>query len=383
MADVEEFETITGQIIRKDDIRDAKINNYKDMFEEGKSPITDFEEGRIARIIVDGDVPDSFELRYLIDAMGRMNFPQHAVRAFLDNCGERFNCIRKPALNSKGEMKYFLPDGAKDYDILIPMGSIVSTEDEEGYEVETIVEATLPAGETEIFIQAESLDEGSENNIEAGRLNVMDVEIDDLQVTNPEAFTGGEDGEEDEPYRERILKSGEGIFKGSDDWFKSMAENFSGVHDAAVFLKDEGFYNIDIVINTLEKPTSDILIDEMMGFFYSEDNKVINLNPFVRGAEIVPVDISLVVSVDSNFDSTTVLNNLRSDILKFNIGGNSSKGAILVGSNIHESLVRVQLYSIISNVEGIINYELIDPVDDIEVDVDEVIVFRDINITEE
>ncbi|WP_225369253.1 hypothetical protein [Methanobrevibacter arboriphilus] len=105
MAD--EFETITNQVISKEDIRDTKINAFKDRYEEGKCPINDFEEGRVARTIVDSDTDDSFEIRYLIDHFARMDFPQFAEGGFLDKCGERVKCPRKPPMNSKGQLKFF------------------------------------------------------------------------------------------------------------------------------------------------------------------------------------------------------------------------------------------------------------------------------------
>lgn len=379
MAD--EIETITGQVITKDDIRDTKINFYKDQFEEGKSPITDFEEGRIARLIVDSDLDDSFELRYLIDEMGRTHFPQDAVGEFLDNCGEYFKCSRKPSTNSNGELLFYLDDGeTKNYDIVIPIASIVSTDDEEGFEVETNMEVTLPAGQNSIPIPAQSIEDGEEYNISAGKLTVLNDEIDELLVINPKDFTGGTDAEDDDSYRERILNSGEGLLNGSEPWYKAMAENFSGVHDATVFIKDEGHYNIEIVINTFQKPTQTTLIDELMNFFYTDENKIIKQNPIIRASGSVFVDISLSVDIDANFDPTTVKNNLKNDLLAFGNGGTTSKGVKKQGFNIGEELLRTQLYSVISNVDGITNYDLHTPIEDVTVNEDEVVVIRNIEI---
>lgn len=379
----DEFETITGQVINKDDIRDTKINAFKDRYEEGKCPINDFEEGRVARTIVDSDTDDSFELRYLIDHFARMDFPQFAVGEFLDKCGERVKCIRKPPNNSKGQLKFFFPEevGTKDYDILIPMATMISTDDEEGFEVETTTDVTLPAGQSEILISAESIEDGSEYNIPAGKLTILNNEIDDLEVVNPEPFTGGEDAEEDEAYRERILNSGEGLLEGSEPWFKAMAEQYPGVHDAVVFVKDEGHYNIEIIINSLEKPTPNSLIDDIMNFFYQDNMKKVKLNPIVRKAEPISVDISCVLDIDSNFDSVTVINNVRNDIIAYIYGGTTSKGVKLKGSYIEGELLRVQLYSIISNVEGIINYDLNLPIEDVIIGADEVIILGNLEVT--
>ncbi|MEA4957533.1 hypothetical protein SDC9_30534 [bioreactor metagenome] len=380
MAD--EFEAITEQIISKEDIRDTKINAFKDRYEEGKCPINDFEEGRVARTIVDSDTEDSYEVRYLIDNFARMDFPQFAVRGFLDKCGERVKCPRKPPNNSKGQLKFFFEDEqSKDYDILIPMTTMISTDDEESFEVETIIDATLPAGQSEILVPAESIEDGSEYNIPAGKLTILNTEIDDLEVTNPEAFTGGEDAEDDESYRERILNSGEGLLEGSEPWFKAMAEQYPGVHDAAVFIKEEGHYNIEIVINSFEKPTPDTLIDDLMNFFYQDDMKKARLNPLIKKAENVSVDISCVLDIDSNFDTVTVINNVKNDITSYIYGGTTSKGVKLKGSYIKEELLRVQLYSIISNVNGIINYDLNLPLEDVIIGPDEVIILGNLEVT--
>jgi len=379
----DEFETITGQVISKDDIRDTKINAFKDRYEEGKCPINDFEEGRVARTIVDSDTDDSFEIRYLIDHFTRMDFPQFAVGEFLDKCGERVKCIRKPPNNSKGQLKFFFPEevGTKDYDILIPMATMISTDDEEGFEVETIIDATLPAGQSEILVNAESIEDGSEYNIPAGKLTILNNEIDDLEVINPEAFTGGEDAEDEEMYRERILNSGEGLLEGSEPWFKAMAESYNGVHDAVIFVKEEGYYNIEIIVNSFEKPIPDSLIDDLMNFFYQDSMKKVRLNPWVKKAETIPVDISCVLDIESNFDPTSVINNVKNDITAHIYGGTTSKGVKLKGKYIKEGQLRVQLYSIISNVEGIINYDLNLPDTDVEIGNDEVIVLGNLEVT--
>jgi uncharacterized phage protein gp47/JayE len=378
----DEFETITGQVISKDDIRDTKINFYKSQFEEGKSPITDFEEGRIARLVVDSDLDDSYELRYLIDQMGRMFFPEDAVGEFLDNCGFYYKCTRKPSTNSNGELLFYLEDEeTKNYDIIISAATIISTDDEEGFEVETITDVTLPAGQNNILVPAESIEDGSEYNILQGKLTLMNEEIDDLLVTNPEAFTGGIDAEDDESYRERILNSAEGLLPGSEPWFKAMAENYSGVHDAFVFIKDEGYYNIEIIINSQRKPILDSFINDLMNFFYSSENKLVGLNPLVKGAKLRYIDVSLSINVDQNFDPTTVSNNIKNDILAFGNGGTTSKNVKQPGFNINEGLLRTQLYSVISTVDGVINYDLHTPIDDIDdIGGDEVIVISNIEI---
>lgn len=380
MAD--EFETITNQVISKDDIRDTKINAFKGRHEEGKCPINDFEEGRVARTIVDSDTDDSFELRYLIDHFARMDFPQFAVGGFLDKCGERVKCPRKPPMNSKGSLKFFFRDGeSKNYDILIPMATMISTDDDEGFEVETIIDVTLPAGQSEILVPAESIEDGSEYNIPAGKLTILNNQIDDLEVINPEAFTGGLDAEDEEIYRERILNSGEGLLEGSEPWFKAMAESYPGVHDAVIFVKEEGYYNIEIIVNSFEKPTPDILIDDLMNFFYQDSMKKVRLNPWVKKAETIPVDISCVLDIDSNFDPTSVINNVKNDINAHIYGGTTSKGVKLKGKYIQEGQLRVQLYSIISNVDGIINYDLNLPDTDVEVGNDEVVVLGNLEVT--
>lgn len=259
---------------------------------------------------------------------------------------------------------------------------MISTDDDEGFEVETIIDVILPAGQSEILVLAESIEDGSEYNISAGKLTILNTEIDDLEVINPEAFTGGEDAEDDEPYRERILNSGEGLLEGSEPWFRAMAESYPRVHDAAIFVKEEGHYNIEIIINSLEKPTPDSLIDDLMNFFYQDSMKKVRLNPFVKKAETITVNISCVLDIDSNFDPTSVINNVKNDIIAHVYGGTTSKGVKLKGKYIEEELLRVQLYSLISNVDGIINYDLNLPAEDVSVSADEVIVLGNLEVIE-
>lgn len=146
-----------------------------------------------------------FSLSCYGDYILKQAFVQTATGKHLDMLGATRKCERKSGGKASGKLIFAVLD-PPDKSILIKKGTICSVENEPLLQYETIRDAILEPGFTEIEVSAQALDYGSKYNVEAETINVMvNAPVSIGAVINFEAFTGGYDGESDEAYRKRII----------------------------------------------------------------------------------------------------------------------------------------------------------------------------------
>ncbi len=180
----------------------------------------------------------------------RQAFPESATGEFLDkHCAQR-SLNRKQPLQATGVLRFSRQTPAG-YDIIIPAGCVCQPAGEDTLRVETTCEALLPAGEVFIECPARTLEGGRRGNLVAGSINVLLSPPPGITgVTNPAAFTGGEDGESDEQLRSRLLQSFLHIPTGANcAYYWCEAMGFEGIASAAVLPLLRGPGTLDIVVS--------------------------------------------------------------------------------------------------------------------------------------
>ena len=365
--DEDSLPMFTGENISILNLISTMFNIYKGNFEEGKSPITYLEEGGEARNILEAVSYIIFDYLFFLNEMALMYFIPHAKGDYLDTLGE--NNPRKQGEKSSGQLLFYLPDEqVKEYPITIPAYTIAITEDESNSEVETIEEAVLTAGENSILINAKSLYGGSEYNLESNTVTVLEEEIDELEVTNPEVFTGATDDEDDEAYRARLLEEDDPLNFGSLEWFKEEAEKIEGVIDTKIINRPN---NVDFTIEIIVNPPSENIINNIKNYFAIPNNTPGGISSLVSGAEVVFFDILLedvtystsVNPEDVDIEINKALLNYQSTDLK-----------------IDKNVIRNNILTILSKVDGLIYYNLITPANDLTSDENTVFVIENITI---
>lgn len=115
---------------------------------------------------------------------------------------------RLPGQQSRGELKFYRSTPAPTA-YIIPLGQKVTAPSAVGYvQFETLEEATLAAGETEVTVPAQAIYTGIEGNIPSySATSIISPPSGISYVTNPLEFTGGEDIEEDGALRDRYIYS--------------------------------------------------------------------------------------------------------------------------------------------------------------------------------
>jgi hypothetical protein len=355
-----------GSIITPDYLTDNQFLIYKSEFEDGKSPIQYLEEGGEARGLLDAiNRGGLFEFFYLLNQGVLMQYIPYAKGDFLDILGR--NNTRNPPKNSYGDLLFKLPDDEiKNYPITIPNYTLVSTEDDEGLEFETIEEKTLVAGENSILVRGRSLYGGTEYNIGSNIITILDEDLDDLEVTNPTPFVGGTDAEDDEEYRVRLLNEQDGLNFGSVEWYHTMAEKIEGVHDVNIINCQEGDYTIGIIVN----PPVEEVINRVTTFFTQDNNTPGGITAYISESNILAVDVVVndcVFATGVNPDD--VIEEIQTALLNY-------FNRLIIA----QSVTRSDILTVLSKITNLIGYNLVNPMEDINSEDDSVFVAGTITI---
>ena len=139
------------------------------------------------------------------DWVARQCFPQTALGDYLDKHAQLRGLERRDAVAAVGVLRFSAP-AAPDTDLSIPAGTVCLTAAQVRFE--TLEAAALKAGNTYVDVRAQAVEPGAAGNVAAGAIRAMSVApVGVSQVTNPDAFTGGVDVEDDEALRERVLET--------------------------------------------------------------------------------------------------------------------------------------------------------------------------------
>lgn len=357
----DEFTTIDGLKVKRSEIVQRMVDYYKATYSEGNTQITDFNEGSEARNFLEAVSISAYQLRYWIAFMVRQAFPQYAVKGYLDLLGVMFNCYRKTAVKATGHVTLTTP-GAKSYNITIPAGTQVKTGGSDGIYFIITEQVILSAGNLSITASIEALVAGESGNINASTIDELPNPIDDLTVINTSATTGGTDEEDDDTFRTRILEAGQAGQVGTEAWFKSMSESITGVHDAKVISNPEGEdYNVKVLVNGIETPTPDSVINAVLALLTNEDNKVAGLKITVDKPNYISTAVTAAITIVDGYSWSTVQADLITNINCIFNGGTTTYGITYAGMDIDAELIRTQLMQVINNTDGVLDYNLTAP----------------------
>jgi uncharacterized phage protein gp47/JayE len=160
-------------------------------------------------------------------------FVEYAWGAYLDAHAASTSIVRGEPTRATGELKFSGDNGT-----LIPIGAEVATIQTDA-EDEPVVFRTTEAGTVEsgsVTLAAEAVEAGSEGNVPANAVTDDLTGIEGIdEVTNPEGFTGGEDEETDEDFREALkLEYSANRGGGTVDDLKAWALEYPGIGYARV-----------------------------------------------------------------------------------------------------------------------------------------------------
>ena len=175
------------------------------------------------------------------------SFPQTAQGIYLERHAAMRGLKRQEASKASGMLR-FCVESASAADLEIPEGSVCMTEEERRFR--TTGRGVLKAGELFVDVPAQALEGGSAFNAAPGTITIMTAcPVGITACTNPGAFSGGSDPEEDESLRSRVLESYRRLPNGANTaWYERSAMAHAGVAEAKAVGRRRGIGTVDVFI---------------------------------------------------------------------------------------------------------------------------------------
>ena len=283
----------------------------------------------------------------------RQCFPQTATGEELDKHAFLRGLTRNEAVRATGTLRFSVGTAAQT-DLPIPQGTVCMTAGLVTFE--TTREAVLPAGNLSVDVPAQAVRPGSGGNTPAGTIRTMAVARAGVAArTPPAALTGGRGTERDEDLRARILASYQRLPNGTNAaYYEQEATALEGVAAANVLPKNRGLGTVDIYIAADGGLPSQELLEEVQNALESKREIAVDLR--VLSPQAVTVNVLVSVKARESHLIQSVREAVSAAIQTWFDGG-------LLGKD----LLLADLHQLIYETEGVANYRIDSPANDVTV----------------
>lgn len=291
------------------------------------------------------------------DWVARQAFPQTAEGDCLDLHAQLRGVERKAPTAAEGRLRFTAGEAAGQ-DRTIPAGTVCMTPGLIRFE--TTQAAVLPAGELSIDAPARALEAGSGGNAAAHTVTAMAVApVGIRSCDNPEAFSGGTDGEGDGELRQRVLDTFQRLPNGANAaFYEQGALSFPQVAAASVLPRSRGVGTVDVVVSTYSGQPDQELLDRLGEYFQAR--REIAVDVAVRAPERVAVDIALRVTPREGVSAEEAAEQARQAVRGW-----------FSGERLGQSVLRAQLGHLAFSCDGVSNYQLTAPAEDVAIGADQ------------
>ena len=240
-----------------------------------------------------------------LEWLKRQLSPLTATGERLDLFAEQRGLERRPAAKARGSIVFGVEE-TRESAIVIPRGTVVSTDTESPVRVYTTEDSELPPNTYSVAVAAEAEQAGYRGNIRV-RTAVVPVsvpsEID--SVTNLSAFQGGADEESDVSLRERIRESYVNCPNGMNAaYYIGLATSVDGIAKAGVIKRLRGAGTLNVYVSGADGTVSDAKLAEVQELIASE--RELNVDVLVARASGVNYDLDVTVRAKPGYGSAEV-----------------------------------------------------------------------------
>ncbi len=234
-----------------------------------------------------------FSLWNALEWLKREAFPSTASGAQLDAHAMERGISRKEALPARGVLAFSRAE-ALDTDLAIPAGTVCAAQGG-GVSFVTVEDAVLAAGTLSATAAAEAAVGGAGTNAAAGKVTVLVSAPAGVEaVTNPAAFTGGADAEDDEALRRRLLESYAHVSNGTNaESYRQAALRCGGVASAAVKPRANGAGTVAVYLGGQGETAAAAAVQAVKDQL--EALREINVDVSVAAATEVEIPVSVYV----------------------------------------------------------------------------------------
>lgn len=302
------------------------------------------------------------------DWVKRQCFPQSAQGEYLDHHAQLRGLERKKAVKAHGILRFSISQPAQTQRV-IPVGTVCMTA--QLVRFETMEEGIISAGKLTCDVFARAVEAGAAGNVAAG--SVVSLAVAPVGVagcSNPQAFSGGADAEDDETLRERVLDTYRRLPNGANAaFYQQAALSFDQVAAAAVLPRARGRGTVDVVVASRAGAPEQALLQELTDYF--QQRREIAVDVQVRRPESVPVQVAVQVTAQTGQDTQAVLERVKQALTGWFTGARLGEDVLLAG-----------LGSVIYGCEGVKNYKITAPSADVTLDSDQLPTLQSLSVEE-
>lgn len=296
------------------------------------------------------------------------SFPQTAQGEYLDYHAQMRGITRTAATKAAGTIRFSVRQ-ANTSDLVIGSGTVCMTADEVRFQ--TTAETVLAAGELTADAPAEALEAGRNGNAAAGTVRILTAcPVGITGCTNPAAFTGGSDQEDDESLRERIIESYQRLPNGANAaWYEQTAMSHAGVAAARAVGRARGLGTVDVYIATEAGVPGAELIGAVQADL--QERREIAVDVQVKSPEAEEVDVTAEIAVREGADFAAVKAAVEAALAGF-----------FTGRRLGCPVLLAEIGDLIYHVNGVANYRLTAPAADLPADETVLPVMGEVGVTE-
>ena len=302
------------------------------------------------------------------DWVGRQCFPQTAQGDYLDKHAQLRGLERRAATAAVGVLS-FETDHPPEADLSIPEGTVCMTAAQVRFE--TTEAGVLKAGQTSAQVRARAVEPGAAGNAAAGTVRAMAVApVGVAACTNPVPFTGGREEEGDEELRARILATYQQLPNGTNGaYYAQEALTVEGVTAVRVLPKNRGMGTVDVIIAGVEGLPGEELLRQVQERL--EQKREIAVDVAVLAPEPVAVRLILSVKPKPGLLPGPVIARVQEAMETW-----------FDGSMLGRDLLLAQIGQRIYQVEGVDNYRIEGPANDVVVAENQLPVLESVSVEE-
>ena len=298
----------------------------------------------------------------------RQCFPQTATGEELEKHGFLRGIARNPARQASGTLRFSVQEAVEE-DLEIAQGTVCMTAGLVAFE--TTQAGVLPAGELSVDLPAQAVEPGPWGNVSAGTVRTMAVApVGVAACTNPVPFTGGREEEGDEELRARILATYQQLPNGTNGaYYAQEALAVEGVTAVRVLPKNRGMGTVDVIIAGVEGLPGEELLRQVQERL--EQKREIAVDVAVLAPEPVAVRLILSVKPKPGLLPGPVIARVQEAMETW-----------FDGSMLGRDLLLAQIGQRIYQVEGVDNYRIEGPANDVVVAENQLPVLESVSVEE-
>lgn len=267
---------------------------------------SDFDESSDIAIRLKVLAGEIYNARVNLEWLKNQMFVDTASGKYLDYIAHQRGIERKQPVKAQGEIQFFISQPV-DHNIIIPIGSVVATDDSTPIRFCTTEEQEILAGNTLVSVYAEAEKAGKSGNVKKGAATVgVSVPAEIETISNPVPFSGGEDGETDNALRERIRNSFVNKSNGTNRaYYEKLALSVEGIAKASAVPKSRGTGTVNIYVCASDGEADSAAIAKLQTIVNKE--RELNVDVKVVNALSVNYDLTVTVTAKSGYSESEVI----------------------------------------------------------------------------